>query len=373
MPGKNQSDRIAEQFRILPGKDANGEPIFSVLVKRTYDIQPGRVCERAAKPQPFVEVDQYFDSGDPEWLSVQYESDLVPFKTATDVVLIAKAHAPEGKPVDQLDVAVEIDEFRKVIRVVGQRQCRYQKGGVPQFTEPERFTRMEIRYEKAYGGWDHKSIPDLAYAYPRNPLGTGLALKNRPDVIDGLPLPNLEDPQDLLTPERVVLDDPGQWNNAPLPQGLGWFQKTWYPRCSFAGAIPAFARAGQALREEVLGLVPENQVALARQYKLPSFDVRFNNGASTELVRPYLKGGESIRLTHLFADAEQISFQLPVEKPSIMLDIGLGQNQLSPKIFTICIRPEQRQLDLVWGASHIYPGLDWLPEMKRLHAEVTGP
>jgi hypothetical protein len=29
------------------------------------------------------------------------------------------------------------------------------------------------------------------------------------------------------------------------------------------------------------------------------------------------------------------------------------------------------QLDLVWRGALEYPGIDWLPEMKRLHVEVN--
>jgi hypothetical protein len=28
------------------------------------------------------------------------------------------------------------------------------------------------------------------------------------------------------------------------------------------------------------------------------------------------------------------------------------------------------QVDLVWRGAHAYPGVDWLPEMKRMVAEV---
>jgi hypothetical protein len=373
MPTDLRHKDRTDQFRILPGKDDGGEPCFCLLVKRTYDIVPGRVCRRAEQDQPFVEIDQYYDLGDPEWATVQYESDLVPFKQATDVVFIAKAHAPQGRQVAELEAAVEIDGHRKAIHVIGDRQCHHRKDKPPLFSEPEPFTQMAIRYEKAYGGWDRKSIPDLPFAYPRNPLGTGLALKNSPEVIEGLRLPNLEDPGDLLTPERLVLEEPARWNDGPLPQGLGWFHKTWYPRCSFVGSIPAFTRPGQALREELLGLVPTDQVALARQFKLPGFDIRFNNGASPGLVRPYLPCGKTIRLTHLDPDEEALAFRLPLEKPAMMLDIGLGENQLDARLFTVCVRCGQRQVDLVWGAVHLYPGVDWLSEMKTLRAEVTQP
>ncbi len=358
-----------ELFRILPSKNESGNPIFSVLVKRTYDIQPGRMAIRLECPCPFNLVDTYYDHGDPERTTVKYESDMAPYKVATDVVVIGKAYAPQGKPVSQIDVSVEIAEYKKTIRVIGDRKCIYQKMKPPQFTDPIPFTEMEIRYERAYGGKDQRSNPDLPFYYPRNPMGKGIAIKNIPEVVEGLPLPNLEDPEDLLTPERIILEEMTRWNHQPLPQGFGWFQKTWYPRCSFVGSIPPFVLSDEVMREERMGIVPKGQIALARQFKLPAFDIRFNNGASLGLILPFLKGGEKVRINGMTQEGELIFF-IPDEKPNILMDIGMGENELEVVLHTICIRLEEMQLDLVWRGAHEYPGLDWLPEMKRFEVSV---
>jgi hypothetical protein len=37
----------------------------------------------------------------------------------------------------------------------------------------------------------------------------------------------------------------------------------------------------------------------------------------------------------------------------------------------VCVRLEDRQVDLVWRGAHEYPGPEWLPEMKRLVAKVA--
>jgi len=201
-------------------------------------------------------------------------------------------------------------------------------------------------------------------------MGTGLVLRNAPETVDGLRLPNLEDPDDLLTPERIVLGEPERWNAQPLPQGFGWFQKTWYPRCSFVGSVPGYVNPEEPMREESLGLVPENQVALARQFKLPSFDLRFNTGASHGLSLPYLNGGERVTLLGMTPEGF-LQFALPREKPRIMLDIGLGENTLEAVLHTVCVRVEAMQVDLVWRGAHDYPGVDWLPEMKRMDVKVA--
>jgi hypothetical protein len=314
----------------------------------------------------------YHDQGDPRSSTVKYETDLVPYKSAADVVLIGRAHAPDGKAVRQMDVAIKVADRQKTMRIIGHRKCLYRAHRPPAFTEPAPFTEMEPRYERAYGGKDLRSEPALPFYYPRNHLGTGLAVKNLPEVIDGLALPNQEDPGDLLAPERVVLGEPERWNRQPLPRGFGWFQRTWYPRCSFTGAVPGFVDPAEVMREEELGLVPRGQIALARRFRLPSLDARFHDGASLGLVLPYLAGGERIDLIHLTPEG-RLEFFLPRDPPRLLLDIGLGENELTAVPHTVCIRPEDRQVDLVWRGAHEYPGVDWLPEMKRMVPKVSWP
>jgi hypothetical protein len=359
---------LSEVKGIVQGKDDKGRPVFCVLVKRTYNIRSaGRVVRTESRP--LVQVDQYYDDGDPEWTTVKYETDFAPFKLATDVVVIGKAVAPGGEPVHQLDVAVEVAAHRKTVRVTGDRHCRYRENAPPNFSDPVPFTEMPIQYDRAYGGRDIRSDPEEPFHYPRNDVGVGIVLKNAKDIVEGLRLPNIEDPGDLLTPDRVVFEKPDRWSAQPLPDGLGWFQRTWYPRCSFTGAIPSYLEIDTVLREEMLGLVPKGQIALSRQFKLPSFDLRFHNGASRGLVLPYLRGDEKIRLTNFTLNGSLV-FQLPGDAPSIMLNIGLGENELEPFLHTVSIRLEEMEVDMVWRGAHPYPGLEWLPEMKKLAAEV---
>ena len=197
-----------------------------------------------------------------------------------------------------------------------------------------------------------------------------MAVRNLRDVVDGLQLPNVEDPQDPLTPDRILLGQPDRWNDQPLPHGFGWFQRTWYPRCSFVGAVPGLIDPDTVMQEERLGLVPKGQIALARRFQLPSFDARFNNGASLGLALPYLQGGEEVRLNGLSPDGP-LHFALPTGRPRIMLDIGLGENELAAVVHTVCVRMGQGQVDVVWRGAHVYPGVHWLPEMRRMVAEVA--
>ncbi len=354
---------------LLPARTETGAHIFALLAKRTYDIVPGGRCVRSESPVPLLEVDEYYDQGDAETSTVQYESDLAPYKIATDFVVIGEACAPSERGVTWMDVGVQVAEHGKSIRVIGDRCCIYREGLPPAFTDPEPFTRMPIRYDRAFGGEDHVSEPALPFYYPRNYRGTGVALRNVPEAVHGLRLPNLEDPYEPLTPQRVVLEDRDAWNDLPLPQGFGWFQKTWYPRCSFVGSIQGRMDPDTVMREEALGIVPQGQIALLRQRKLPSFDIRFNNGASLGLALPFLNGDEPVRLAGLTVEG-LLHFQLPGERPGVVMDIGFGRNELEVVLHTVCVRMDAMQVDLVWRGAHEHPGPDWLPEMKKLEYEV---
>ncbi len=357
-------------YAMLPGQDDLGQPIFSVLVKRTYDIVPDKPVTRAQKDEPLTEIDRYYDMGDPQTSTVQFESDLVPYKALTDVVFIGKALAPEGKPVYGMDVGIQVEGLgAKIVRVIGPRRCVYQNGRPPIFTPPEPFTEMEIRYDNAYGGKDKKSLPDFPFHYPRNDMGKGFALKNRKDLIEGMELPTIEDPADMLTPDRIIIDGPENWHKAPMPFGLGWFPRTGYPRAFYAGSVPGFIYPGTVTKEEFLGYVVKDHIALARRFKLPGFDPRFLQGASQGLSLPRLAGKETLKLRGLTVEG-MLKFSLPDEMPKLQMDIGFGAKDMEPVLDTVCIRGEERQVDLVWRGSQVYPGLDWLPEMTTLVVKV---
>jgi hypothetical protein len=316
-----------------------------------------------------VEADQYYEPEDPEVSSIRYETDLVPFKLRTDVVVVGRAYAPGGTAVASLKAAVAVGPHRKEVLVTGDRVCEFREGAPPRFSAPAPFTSMGIRYERAYGGTDLHSLPGIPFTYPRNPVGCGFAIRNIRENVDGLRLPNVEDPADPLTPERLIPGDVKLWNRQPLPQGLGWFHRAWYPRCSFLAAMPAFVPVDEVMREEALGLVPRGQAALAASFRLPSKDARFYNGASLGLAVPYLAGGEAVQLENLTASG-RLSFLLPAAGPSISLDLGEGEQPLTTVLHSVTIRVEENEIDMVWRGAQTYPGVEWLPKMTALRARV---
>ncbi len=255
---------------VLPGQSPQGDPILSVLVKRSYEIVPDGACKRAAEDGKLIAGDVHYD--DPMNSSVRYESDFIPYKLHTDVVFNGSAHAARGEPVEELTASLIVGQIEIKIRVIGHRVVRYHRGGLPVFTEPEPFSVMPLRYENAYGGVDIRSDPDMPCPYPRNHLGKGYVIGKEKSHLEGLALPNIEDPADLLTPERLCCGHFIHWARQPNPQGFGWYSKFWRPRAELAGVMPADRAVERQLRSAYAALIPPDQQKLYAQTQLPDPD-----------------------------------------------------------------------------------------------------
>jgi hypothetical protein len=351
---------------LLPGQSPEGQYVLSVLVKRTYEIVPGKTCPRAETDAKIISGDRFWD--DPMNSSVKLESDFVPWKVATDVVLNGRAYAPKGKATSAFLAGLEVGAVRKQVSIIGDRIARY-TGGVPAFTDPQPIATVDLRYENAYGGADIYSDRKLPCLYARNPVGKGFAIRNARETVDQLALPNLEDPSDRLTPDRLCCGHFMHWERQPMPQSFGWFAKTWQPRASFAGILPADRATEQEMRKMYAQAVPPAQRATYEQNQLPDMNFLFFNGASPGLSVSFLKGDERVRAVNLNPETA-LEFHLPGESPRIGLDIGQGVEEPEVVLHTVMIRMEDRQVDLVWRGAVTYPGPDWLPQMRKCEVSV---
>jgi hypothetical protein len=372
-PTPDQNETIEQngarlvQKVVLPGQTPEGQPILSVLVKRTYDIHFGKACERAEQDIKIHAADVFY--GDPMNSSVQFESDFVPFKLSTDVVLNGKVYAPDGSPAMQVSAGLAVGNSKKLITITGDRVCHFRSGSLPFFEDPTPFMDLELRYERAYGGVDIYSDKRIPFPYMRNPLGCGFAVKNVEKTIQGLTLPNIEEPETLLTPERLCCEDFTTWEQQPMPAGLGWLPKTWLPRAQLAGIMPGDRAVEQELRQAYTKLVPSEHRELYAKTHLPDMNFQFFNGASSGLVFPFLKGNEMIRMLNLTPEGKSL-FYLPADAVKISMDIGSGIVEPEVVIHTVMIRMEDKQIDIVWRGAVPYPGTDWLPQIKKMDVFV---
>lgn len=311
---KNSSP-FAPAIALFP--DEQGIDTLYLVVKGTFTL--GEALSLAEQQVPPVPADEYW--GEPGASSLKYASDMHLRKPATDVVLVGRALAPDGKAAEQVDVGIAVGERRKLARVFGDRSWR--KDGAS-FTPPEPFESLPLVYERAFGG-THEADPEqgLVLAEERNPVGLGFRGRRGDEEAEGRALPNIEDAQNLI--ER--------WGDAPAPQGFGFVAPAWLPRRNHAGTYDEAWQAGRA------PYLPED------------FDSRFFNAAHPDLICDgFLKGGEPIQVVGA-SPRGRLKFRLPICDFDVKAKVA-GRVETPPlDLETVLIEPDEERLCLIWRAA----------------------
>jgi hypothetical protein len=264
--------------------DVDNKPKLTVIVKATYVLaREGDDVRPTPKQLPIFNNDIMTEAKPP---SIRFESDLVPFKPCTDVVLVGRAYAPEGKSVTELVAGLRVGQLRYGVAVIGDRQWQTQLLDKPTISYKQPFRTMDLVYERAFGGFDK---PAGMYC-KENHVGTGFIGKRTAERVEGLRLPNLEDPRNLIQ----------TWNNRPRPVGFGFYGRGWSPRLAYAGSY-------------------DDKYMKERHPLLPAdFSFRFFNGAHPDLqVGGYLRGDEEVDLLNVCPEAPRVHFRLPGLAPKI--------------------------------------------------------
>ncbi len=356
------SPTVRQVSGALPNKGA----ILSVLVKRTYQIDPRGRCVPADVQLPLQEEVVYEDEAEEE---IGADTDLAPWKPLTDVVV--RGHGHTRDPVRELGLGVRVGTHSKLVTAIGARQVALNSAGRPVFSAPEPFTKVRLSFSLAYGGRDRAAEarygnpaekfarflpagarPDAMspYLYPRNPIGTGYLVELSRAAVEGLALPRLEDPEDRLAPDRLAAGDWRRWVDMPVPQSLGWLGHSWFPRVTYFGVVPMHQPPQRPLFEARKGWAPPN--VLVEKPGVSGFDMRATNGASLGLQVPYLRGTEEGSLHNLSPIGEVVRFKLPGGAPQIWTDGRKGKlNETQPVIDTLLIEPDQMRLSVVWRGT----------------------
>ena len=358
--------------RQMSGRDDEGRPILAVLAKRSYQVTSRGQCEVATMQVPLVTEPQLDpENGD----LLRHDSDLFPYKPACDIIIKGSAYAPGS--MTTFEAAVRVGAIAKRLLVVGKRSCSLSHDDRLLFSAPEVVSSVPLRYDHAYGGRDScaeakygnpiaamqpyvENDLDLGlaspYRYPRNPCGTGFLTELSRDGIEQLRLPQLEDPLDPLTPERVAVGVNLSWLAMPLPQATDFVNYTWFPRMAYCGFLPAAEPYGARIAEVERGFTPEN---ILEEEKV---DLRLTNGASLGLQLAHLHGGEAIELVNMHPRQPIWRLSLPKERPALMTDGRKGRlNKTQSLIYSIVIEPDEERISVVWcGAARALR--DYLPE-----------
>lgn len=265
---------------IYANEDAQGRQFDILIVKQSYHLTDDFMLERSPEQEPLNFSDTCF--GEVNVTSLRYPSDLVPYKPATDVIVIADAFAPGGKPVPEWEVSVQAGPVAQRLRVSGPREWQ-RRWGKWRLTDPQSIARVPLRYEFAYGG-ECPGPDDSILTDERNPIGRGMA---HPDT-------HSKD-QPILVPQVLAsgarLSDPFR---KPDPAGFGPIPPAWLPRRPLGGTYD------------------DDWLANTWPHWAADYDFAFHNSAARGMkARGFLQGDEMIRLTGLHPERAEIAFQLP--------------------------------------------------------------
>jgi len=303
---------FAANLALFPNKD--GVDSLYILASATFNI--GRKWTLADEQIPPRAEDVYWGE-DPETSSLKYASDFHIGKPASDIIMLGNARAPEGRKVLQQDVTLNVGHVNKTVRVFGDRE--WQAGSIG---TPQPFESIPLIYERAFGGL-HRDEDEILSAELRNLVGCGYLGKQKARALDGLSVPNLEDPRQLLQQAGDIVQ----------PAGFGGISPNWQPRVSYAGTYD------------------ENWQTSRAPYLPEDFDHKFFNLAHPDLIYPgYLQGGEAVQISGVHPKGN-IQFTLPVIGLSAKVHIG---NRIETPVFnleTFLIEADELKISLSWKAA----------------------
>ncbi|HSI49050.1 MAG TPA: DUF2169 domain-containing protein [Ideonella sp.] len=298
-------------------RDRDGAEVWLVAIKATFDIAPDGGLTIADQQPPPEKTTVYF--GEPGRSSVRYESDLVLTKKTTDIVVVGHAHAPEGRPVSELDVGLRVGGVRKVIKVFGDRLWGDFGAG-----SGRPFVKMPLVYERAFGGAAvDPEDPERDWDW-RNPVGCGYARRGGAAV--GVPLPNLESTDRLIN----------AWTDRPAPAGFGAIGCHWQPRLRHAGTYD------QHWLDERQPLWPED------------LDDRYFQCAPEDQQSPaFMVGGEPVALLNMTQGGGLLRFQLPRLHLGFETRFQRGERELHTvrRLHTVIFEPDAPRVSLVWHSA----------------------
>jgi len=365
------------EVRVLPRLDFQGQAVAVVVAKAAWSVGEDRVPRPDESPEPILFADVLVDGEDPTVSPVLMGSDTALLKNRTDVIVHGSAYAPGGNPVGLFDVTVTVGNHRRTLRVFGPRTAAWRKPSgktpsPPLFTDPAPVRKVAIDFRNAYGGAARYKVPGgeevVLIPCPVNPLGKGYCVQNSPEGLEGLLLPQIEDPDALLAPDSLVRPL-GALEELPSAAGFGVQGASWYPRVAYFGVMPhEVEHTKAAVADIVKGMDPQKDeaaIAMMQDYSPPLMAPEFFQAAAPGMTFPLLAGNEPFILGNL-APGGFTGFDLPGRAPLVSLDRGDGPRNVRMTLDTVAFLAETGRLILTWRGRMplVDPGeFDRLPAM----------
>jgi hypothetical protein len=299
---------------LLP--DADGVDSLYTVVKATFALD--HQLDPAQAQLPIATADQY--RGPAGQSSLQTPSDVSLLKPGTDVLLCGTAHAPDGRAVAEMNVSLQVGPVQKSLRVFGDRLWRLD-GLRHSISDPEPFETMPLIWERAFGGSDQTRAGALVRE-GRNPVGAGFCLGDGVKQLNGMKLPNLEDP-------RALISSPG---DRPPPANFGPVAPHWQPRELYAGTYGAEWQQRRA------------------PYLPTDFNPRFFQAApADQIIDGHLKGGEAVAI-HGATRSGELRFTLPRYHAQAVYRLNDGEQARPAQLEAVMIHSDELLLTMVWRA-----------------------
>jgi hypothetical protein len=311
---------------IVVDTDRDGADTLVLMVKATFDITPDGNVQLSEEQREIEWGDRY--AGKPGTSSVLYESDATWGRMGTDVALIGYGY-PRRSGDRQVDVELRVGPLAKSARVFGDRHWEATLGG-PRMSPAEPFEKVPLVWERSFGGVDQTPVdPNQHGMETRNPVGRGFLAKQSQVKLDGMRLPNIEDPRHLISTPA----------DRPPPVGFGFVAKSWMPRVAYAGTY-------------------DDQWQKTRAPLLPTdYNPRFTVAASEGLwAENGLQGGEPVELVQLTPHG-RLRFILPkVDVRGSYLAL-VPPTDLDMRLVVVFIDAVRMNLVLLWQGSHSIHGM----------------
>jgi hypothetical protein len=341
---------------------------LALVANRAYRIEPGRRASPLAEVVPVTTEPLYAPSSNEGAGRVLVEEAHAASmgKLLTDVIARGAARSRRG-PVTALETGVRVGAARKAVRAVGDRRVVLGARGELGFSSPEPFVEMPLIWERAYGGRDQHVEALFAkdeavrfgapvelgkvgaqVIYPRNGAGRGYGLDVDRDRFVGMAAPNLEDPTDAVTADRLLSATTNDWIDRPVAACYAPIDAFTFPRAAFF-IPPAFDTPKRAVHEVGAGALTRED--LERKFDLRNLvDRRMFNAAPAGLAVCRLEGGERVSLWNMHAAHELLEFDLPDDRPTLVLEPpGVAPRELPAMLGTVLIEPDAGRVTLTWA------------------------
>lgn len=194
-------------------------------------------------------------------------------KPRAEVLVTGSCFAPAGTERPASEISFRLGPLNKRLAVFGDRVWAGTAGGAV-VTDPKPFREMPVTWENAFGG----------EGFDRNPSGKGLHPVPSPGGRDRVPLPNIEDPRDLI----------GSPSQRPEPAGFGPLDVMRPQRSSKQGTYD------EAWLRERWPHFPDDM-----NYAF------FNTAPEDQILDGFIRGDETLAVANMHPDVPEVRSRLP--------------------------------------------------------------